>query len=63
MHLGFSTMLSLEPLLSISELEYLLPDANEASPRPNGGRRNTVAAAKREAIKDRRRKAHKRACR
>ena len=50
-------------ILSISAIESVLPDVNDASARPNGGRRNTVAAAKREAIKDRRRKAHKRACR
>ncbi len=48
---------------SISALEYLLPDTTNTGAKPSGGRRNTVAAAKREAIKAKNRKEHKRACR
>lgn len=56
----FSRMAAARP---ISASDFMLPGATNTGAKPNGGRRNTVAAAKREAIRDRRRKDHKRACR
>lgn len=50
-------------MLSISAIDFVLPDTTNTGAKPSGGRRNTVAAAKREAIKAKNRKEHKRACR
>lgn len=47
----------------ISASDFMLPDTTNTGAKPSGGRRNTVAAAKREAIKAKNRKEHKRACR
>ena len=56
------TIMATEPR-AISAIDFVLPDTTNIGNKPNGGRRNTVAAAKREAIKVKNRKAHKRACR
>ncbi len=53
---------TMDPDRTISAIDFVLPDATNTGAKPNGGRRNTVAAAKREAIKVKNRKAHKRAC-